>query len=203
MEDLPDFPMGLEVEGEFADVKYENSDHGIIEYIKRTALSNPHAEISFVDPEGQEHGSPGAVETMPERPEPAKPHPLGLYVNDLLEYAHSSPERKISSFLKENFSRVSDGRSPSSGGRQGHRLRQGTQAAHLGGGGEADKGLQGGQVDSSREHPHKAHRRGPDKARHEEHIRAGVHERGGEEDRAAEGRIPFIVEAAVSSADFR
>jgi DNA topoisomerase-6 subunit B len=110
MEDLPDFPKGLCVEGEFADVKYEVSDHGIIEYIKRTALSNPHSEISFVDPQGQEHRFPRSIESMPERPEPAKPHPLGLYVNDLLEYAHSSQERKISSFLQENFSRVSSGK---------------------------------------------------------------------------------------------
>jgi DNA topoisomerase-6 subunit B len=107
MVDTPDVPRGLEVEGEFADVKYENSDHGILEYLKRTALSNPHAEISFIDPQGQEHKFPRSVEKMPERPEPAKPHPLGLYVNDLLEYAHSSPERKIGSFLQENFARVS------------------------------------------------------------------------------------------------
>ncbi len=110
MKEMPDVPKGLQVEGEFADVKYENSDHGIIEYIKRTALSNPHAEISFVDPEGQEHRFPRSVQIMPERPEPAKPHPLGLYVNDLLEYAHSSQERKISSFLQENFARVSSGK---------------------------------------------------------------------------------------------
>lgn len=110
MEDLADFPRGLYVEGEFADVKYENSDHGILEYLKRTALSNPHADITFVDPQGQEHKFPRSVDKMPERPEPAKPHPLGLYVNDLLEYAHSSPEKKISSFLMENFSRVSSGK---------------------------------------------------------------------------------------------
>jgi DNA topoisomerase VI subunit B len=110
MEDLPNYPRGLYVEGEFADVKYENSDHGIIEYIKRTALSNPHAEISFIDPDGQEHSFPRSVQVMPGRPEPAKPHPLGLYVNDLLEYAHSSQERKVSSFLQENFARVSSGK---------------------------------------------------------------------------------------------
>ncbi len=110
MVDLPDFPKGLLVEGEFADVKYENSDRGILEYLKRTALSNPHAEISFTDPQGQEHRFPRSVEKMPERPEPAKPHPLGLYVNDLLEYAHSSPERKVASFLQENFARVSAGK---------------------------------------------------------------------------------------------
>ncbi len=97
---------GLHVEGEFADVKYENGDHGIYEYLRRTALSNPHVEIKFRDPEGKEHVFVRAVEKIPERPKPTKPHPLGLSVNDILELAHSSDSRKLSSFLVDNFSRV-------------------------------------------------------------------------------------------------
>lgn len=97
---------GLYIEGEFADVKYENSDHGVYEYLRRTALSNPHAEIKFIDPEGKEHVFVRAVETMPERPKPSKPHPLGLSVNDLLEYAQVSESRKLNSFLLDTFARV-------------------------------------------------------------------------------------------------
>ena len=85
---------GLYVEGEFADVKYENSDHGVYEYLRRTALSNPHAEIRFTDPEGKENIFVRAVEAMPERPKPTKPHPLGLSVNDILEFAHSDREQE-------------------------------------------------------------------------------------------------------------
>ena len=54
---------GLHVEGEFADVKYENSEHGIYEYLRRTALSNPHAHIKFMDPEGKEHVFERVVDT--------------------------------------------------------------------------------------------------------------------------------------------
>ena len=43
---------------------------------------------------------------MPERPKPTKPHPLGLEVNDLLEFAQISESRKLSVFLVDNFSRV-------------------------------------------------------------------------------------------------
>ena len=107
MVDLEAFPRGLRVEGEFADVKYENSDHGILEYIKRTALSNPHTEITFVDPEGREHMFPRSVDLVPERPSPAKPHPLGLSVNDLLEYSKACKSSKISSFLVDTFARTS------------------------------------------------------------------------------------------------
>ncbi len=106
MQDINENFRGLYVEGEFADVKYENSDHGVYEYLRRTALSNPHAEISFTDPEGKESVFVRAVNAMPERPKPTKPHPLGLAVNDILEYAHRTESRKLSSFLVENFSRV-------------------------------------------------------------------------------------------------
>ncbi|MFI5412727.1 MAG: DNA topoisomerase VI subunit B [Candidatus Micrarchaeales archaeon] len=97
---------GLSVEGEFADVKYENSDHGVYEYLKRTALSNPHCEIKFTDPTGKEHVFMRAVEEMPQKSKPTQPHPLGLAINDLLEFAHASQSRKISSFFVETFART-------------------------------------------------------------------------------------------------
>jgi DNA topoisomerase VI subunit B len=97
---------GLYVEGEFAEIKYENSDHGVYEYLRRTALSNPHAEIKFTDPEGKQSTFMRAVDIMPERPKPTKPHPLGLAVNDILELAHTSESRKLGTFLVESLSRV-------------------------------------------------------------------------------------------------
>ena len=101
---------GLTVDAEFAEVKYENSDHGVYEYIRRTALANPHVQILFTDPEGKEYRFVRAVDSMPTRPKPTKPHPLGLSINDLLEFAHKSDSRKVSSFLMENFARVSQGK---------------------------------------------------------------------------------------------
>ncbi len=97
---------GLSIVGEFADVKYENSDHGVYEYLKRTALSNPHSQIKFKDPEGKEYVFMRSVKEMPQKSRPIQPHPLGLSVNDILEFAHSSQSRKISSFLVETFART-------------------------------------------------------------------------------------------------
>jgi len=99
---------GLEVYGEFADVKYENSEHGVFEYIKRTALANPHASVSLLDPTGKEYAFPRSVNTTPKKPKVVKPHPLGLEPGDLVEFAHRSESRRISSFLMDTFSRVSD-----------------------------------------------------------------------------------------------
>ena len=101
---------GTSVEGEFAEVKYENSDHGVYEYLKRTALSNPHTQIKLIDPDGKETVFMRSVESLPQRPRPTKPHPLGLSINDLLDFAHASSSRKISSFLVDTFARTSQGK---------------------------------------------------------------------------------------------
>ncbi|MGC8572130.1 MAG: DNA topoisomerase VI subunit B [Candidatus Micrarchaeia archaeon] len=97
---------GLKVEGEFADVKYENSEHSVFEYLKRTALANPHCQINFINPEGKSNLFVRAINQMPQRPKPVQPHPLGLSTNDLLEFAHFSESRKITSFMIDTFARM-------------------------------------------------------------------------------------------------
>ncbi|VVB77329.1 Type 2 DNA topoisomerase 6 subunit B [uncultured archaeon] len=108
---LTDLPKGgfrgLSIYGEFGDVKYEKSDHGVNEYIRRTALSNPHISIRLVEPDGNEVMFPRSVDTMPKKPKQIKPHPLGVSTSDLLDFARLSGSKKISSFLTEVFSRVS------------------------------------------------------------------------------------------------
>jgi DNA topoisomerase-6 subunit B len=99
--------LGLVVSGEFGDVKYESSDHGVYEYLRRTALSNPHATIRLIDPEGKTYNFVRSVTELPAKPKASKPHPLGVGTNDLLEFAHASESRKISSFLVDAFSRLS------------------------------------------------------------------------------------------------
>jgi len=98
---------GLEIYGEFGEVKYEDSDHGIYEYLRRTALSNPHATIKLIDPYGKEFSFVRSVLEMPAKAKPSRPHPLGIATNDILEFAHNSESRKIASFLTDTFSRTS------------------------------------------------------------------------------------------------
>ena len=103
---LEDF-RGTSVSGEFGDTKYERSDHGVYEYVKRTALSNPHTTIKLLEPDGKETVFPRSVNEMPKRPKQTKPHPLGISARDLLDFAHVTDNSNISSFLMESFSRVS------------------------------------------------------------------------------------------------
>ncbi len=97
---------GTVISGDFGDVKYESSDHGIYEYLKRTALSNPHASIKLVEPDGKEAVFLRSVQELPKKPKQIKPHPLGIGTSDLLDAAHLSENRRLSAFLIEAFSRV-------------------------------------------------------------------------------------------------
>lgn len=102
---------GLIVEGEFKEVRYENSNYGVREYLRRTALANPHAKIVLEEPDGNIVTFPRAVETNPQKPQETKPHPLGVSAHDILELAHSQTDnRKVSAFLQVAFSRVTAGK---------------------------------------------------------------------------------------------
>jgi len=100
---------GLAYSAEFKDVKYEKSNKGPFEYIRRTALANPHAQITFKDPSGETSVFPRSVERNPPKPFEIKPHPLGINTHDLLEFSHhyAKEYRKISALLQNVFSRVS------------------------------------------------------------------------------------------------
>ncbi len=99
---------GLTINGEFAEVKYDKSEYSPLEYIKATAMANPHAQITFVDPESKRVVFSRASDKIPEKPIETQPHPLGVTTNDLIEYAHHSSTRKLSSFLTQTFVRISD-----------------------------------------------------------------------------------------------
>lgn len=99
---------GLTLNAEFAEVKYDKSEYSVYEYLKATAMANPHAQITFVDPDGERTVFARSSDKVPPKPKQAQPHPLGVTTDDLIGYAHHSKERKLSSFLKTNFARLSD-----------------------------------------------------------------------------------------------
>ncbi len=103
-----DFGHGLRVEAEIADAKYDKSSFGVYEYVRRTALANPHLQITLIAPDGEKSVFPRSSDKIPERPVVVQPHPMGLNTNDLIDFAHREREcRRISSFLQERFARVS------------------------------------------------------------------------------------------------
>lgn len=110
-EENPEKKHGIYVDGEFAECKYDRSSFGAYEYIKRTALANPHCTLTLIEPSGERVSYPRSHEIVPKKPMPVDPHPLGITINDLIEMAHHEPEyTQISSFMQHRFSRVSAGK---------------------------------------------------------------------------------------------
>lgn len=98
---------GTRFEGEFAEVTYNRSEYSVYEYLRRTALANPHAQITLIEPTKDIVVFPRASKDMPKKPQNVLPHPLGMHTSDLIDMAKMSEGRKISSFLVNDFSRVS------------------------------------------------------------------------------------------------
>ncbi len=98
---------GLRIEAEFAEVECKRGDQGPLEYLRRTALANPHAQITFVEPDNNITVFPRAATKIPSRPKPSLPHPLGITISDLVDIAHSSKARKLGSMLETEFCRIS------------------------------------------------------------------------------------------------
>ena len=99
---------GTEIEGEVKRVMYNISDKGVYEYLRRTAITNPHAQITFIDPEGRKTVFERSSKQIPKPPKEMKPHPKGLDVDDLVQFSKKTKATKVSSFLTSALSRMSN-----------------------------------------------------------------------------------------------
>ncbi len=97
---------GTSIQAKFKGCLYRDSDQGPLEYLKRTAIANPHVQINFRDPMGQKFTFKRTHNALPEKPEEIKPHPKGTTVDDILTYCKSSKGRTVASFLTNDFDRM-------------------------------------------------------------------------------------------------
>lgn len=75
------------------------------EYIRNTAVVNPHASISLEEPNGSFH-SERATDELPDEPEEIQPHPHGVDLGTLQDMVSITDSYSISGFLQEDFTRV-------------------------------------------------------------------------------------------------
>ncbi len=87
--------------------KYITGKQSIFEYLKGVAIVNPHAKIAFVPPEGNTVVFERATEQMPPQTKEIKPHPEGVELGELLSMAKYTESLKMTSFLNNEFSRIS------------------------------------------------------------------------------------------------
>ena len=98
---------GTSVVAEFKGLLYRRGDQSPYEYLRRTALSNPHATIVFHEPTGKKTTWRRSSKTIPPLPKEMQPHPLGLSADDVIGFARVSKAKKLSAFLGSSLSRVS------------------------------------------------------------------------------------------------
>jgi DNA topoisomerase VI subunit B len=76
-------------------------------YVEETAFMNPHITIIYIDPNGKEKIYRRLASSFPQEPKYAKPHPSSINIGDLQDLIAKAENKSLTSFLKENFVRVS------------------------------------------------------------------------------------------------
>ncbi|MBI2663530.1 DNA topoisomerase VI subunit B [Candidatus Woesearchaeota archaeon] len=97
---------GTKIELELEGI-YQKGKQGVEEYLKQTAIINPHLHLIYHSPENTKIEYPRAVDNLPVEPKEIKPHPYGVELGMLINMMKESKSRNISSFLSTDFSRVS------------------------------------------------------------------------------------------------
>ena len=87
--------------------RYVMGKQSVLEYLKGTAIVNPHARIVYKDPFGTQYLFERASEILPPKTEEIKPHPQGIELGTLLKMAKATGSYKMTAFLQKEFSRIS------------------------------------------------------------------------------------------------
>lgn len=89
------------------EAKYMKGRQSVEEYLKQTAIANPHAHIIYYSPENQKIEFPRVTQELPAEPKAIKPHPYGVELGMLMNMLKETRARNLQAFLKQDFSRVS------------------------------------------------------------------------------------------------
>jgi DNA topoisomerase-6 subunit B len=94
--------VAIELEG-----TYKRGRHGVGTYLQQTALANPHVEIRYQGPNGEEPVTyKRSSKELPVEAMEIKPHPYGVEVGLLMRMLKETRARRLRSFLQTEFSRV-------------------------------------------------------------------------------------------------
>ncbi len=98
-----DRPHGTRIELEMeANMRARNQLH---DYIKHTAVVNPHARLELREPEAH-FKFERATDQLPEETEEIRPHPHGVELGTVLKMLAATDSHSVSGFLQEEFTRV-------------------------------------------------------------------------------------------------
>jgi DNA topoisomerase VI subunit B len=87
--------------------KYQRGRQSVFQYLRMTSIVNPHASITFTDPDGETFHWPRVSEKLPTKVDSIKPHPHGIELGQLQRMCKDSSDSRMTVFLRQNFSGVS------------------------------------------------------------------------------------------------
>jgi len=91
------------------EASYKKGSQSIDEYLKQTAIANPHTTIIYTNPKAEQFIFARAVDQLPAIPKEIKPHPYGVELGILIRMLKYTESRTLQSFLTSEFSRVGSG----------------------------------------------------------------------------------------------
>ena len=94
--------VAIELEG-----RYQKGRTSVDEFLEQTSVANPHAKITYVNPEGQKIVFDRMVNELPAAPREIKPHPYGIELGVLIKMLQDTKSHWVGGFLSSDFSRVS------------------------------------------------------------------------------------------------
>ena len=92
----------LEVEG-----RYQKGRASVDEWLEQTSIANPHVQLTYHTPEGEQKQYPRTYHELPPSPKEIKPHPYGIEFGALLKMLQDTKSHTVASFLASDFCRVS------------------------------------------------------------------------------------------------
>ncbi|MDO8511465.1 MAG: DNA topoisomerase VI subunit B [Nanoarchaeota archaeon] len=88
------------------DGSYIKGRQSVDEYLKETAIVNPHCTIIYVTPEAQQIIFARSTNDLPPEPKEIKPHPYGVELGRLMKMLEITATKTLQQFLTEEFVRV-------------------------------------------------------------------------------------------------
>ncbi|HLD40400.1 MAG TPA: DNA topoisomerase VI subunit B [Candidatus Nanoarchaeia archaeon] len=89
------------------DGSYMKGRQSVDEYLKETAIVNPHCTIIYVTPEAQQIIFARSTNELPPEPKEIKPHPYGVELGRLIKMLEITQTKTLQQFLTDEFVRVS------------------------------------------------------------------------------------------------
>jgi len=97
---------GLKIELE-AEGRYVEKGASVSEFLKQTAIANPHAKMTYEGPNGKLVFD-RVSNQVPKQPQEILPHPYGVELGILTRMAMDTNSKTVSGFLNNDFSKVGD-----------------------------------------------------------------------------------------------